>query len=388
MDFTLLKVPKVVFGIRKINTLQEFLSDRNHNILLLTGNQSLQSMSFFPGFLKSLDEYSSSLHHEQVSEEPAVELIDNLQAKYRLYNINLIIAIGGGSVIDTGKALSVMLVNDNSIENFLEGIGSQKVNGQKIKCITIPTTAGTGSEVTANAVISKVGLNGFKRSIRHDSIIPDIALIDPQLTLTCPKSVTIGSGLDALTQLIESFLSKKSSIFTDSLIKEILPSIVPSLIRVSLEQPDDILARERLSYGAFISGICLANAGLGTVHGYASSVGAVCQIPHGIICGKLLTPCIRATVEKVFSLGDEKAIEKICQLEQLLLKDTKTSKNTGGKGLIDFLQKVSSQLKLPNFSEFGLTREMCRSIAEKTDNKNNIVQIDNETKYQILLGAL
>ena len=189
--------------------------------------------------------------------------------------IDVVLSTGGGSVIDAGKAVSAMLRVEGSVAEYLEDVGTRKHPGTKVPFVAVPTTAGTGCEATRNAVLSRVGPDGFKKSLRHDNFLPDAAVVDPVLTLSCPPDITAACGLDALTQLLESFVSTKASVLTDVLALSGLEHIGNSLVPACTNSGQDIDMRANLSYAALMSGITLTSAGLGTVHGFASSIGGL-----------------------------------------------------------------------------------------------------------------
>ena len=220
------------------------------------------------------ESFGIKYHHVVVSGEPSPELIDTTVEKYRNEAVDAIVAIGGGSVLDAGKAISAMLHRTESIKEFLEGVGTIEHPGTKLPFIALPTTSGTGSEATKNAVISHVGKSGYKKSLRHDNFVPDIAIVDPRFTLSCPQNITAASGMDCFTQLIESYLSDKANEYTDALAWEGLKEIKSSLVQ-SYMHGNDIQARTGMAFASLTSGICLANAGLGVVHGFASSIGGL-----------------------------------------------------------------------------------------------------------------
>ena len=184
--------------------------------------------------------------------------------------------------MDAGKSISAMLTKTESIKEYLEGIGTKKHDGKKMPFVAVPTTSGTGSEATKNAVISEIGGRGFKKSLRHDNFVPDSVVIDPRLMISCPQNVTAASGMDVFSQLIEGYLSTNSSPMTDALALSGLRYIKEGLLK-SYETGDDIDARGKVAYASYLSGVVLANAGLGTVHGFASPIGGYFDIPHGVV---------------------------------------------------------------------------------------------------------
>jgi alcohol dehydrogenase class IV len=204
-----------------------------------------------------------------------------------------LLAVGGGSVLDTAKALSALLRSPGPVERFLEGVpGSRPVPDDCLPWVAVPTTAGTGSEATKNAVV-RIERLGVKRSMRSARLLARAVLVDPELTLTLPAEITGASGLDALTQLVEAFLSRASTPFVRALVADAFPRMLDALDGLP-GAPADIGLRSEASYGALVSGIALANAGLGAAHGFAAAIGGECDVPHGLACAVLLPHVLEA----------------------------------------------------------------------------------------------
>lgn len=229
------------------------------------------------------------------AEEPTAALADEIAAIVRDANVTLVVAAGGGAVMDLGKIAAMLATNGGTAAEYAEGVGTRAIEVAPLPFLALPTTAGTGSEMTKNGVIS-LPQHG-KRSIRSDRMLARTAIVDPELTHTVPPAVTAASGADALCQLIEGYTTSAATPYTDSIA---LGQIAPTLAALprAVKDGSDSAAREALSLGAAVSGICIANAGLGLVHGIAGILGGLCSIRHGICCGILLPHVVRFNAQK------------------------------------------------------------------------------------------
>jgi alcohol dehydrogenase class IV len=293
-NFNFSRTPQFRFGPGSIKDLVPAISAFGKKIALITGQSSLKAS----GFYQRIQALFESAHIEHVSYsmagEPSPELVDEIVSSLRSFNVDAVVAIGGGSVIDAGKAVSAMLKAYGPVTEYLEDVGTKQHSGLKVPFIAVPTTAGTGSEATANAVLSKPGPEGFKKSLRHVNFTPDVAIIDPELMVGCPSSVTAACGMDALTHLLESYVSTKASPMTDALAESGMAHVRDNLVPACSTLAKDLDTRGAMAYAALVSGITLANAGLGVVHGMASAVGGHFAIPHGVICGNLMGPATQS----------------------------------------------------------------------------------------------
>ncbi|MBT8334933.1 MAG: iron-containing alcohol dehydrogenase, partial [Deltaproteobacteria bacterium] len=201
-QFTSKPLPTIHFALGSIKQLPSLADSFGKRLLILSGNSLISQANIWDKVTASLKQNHSTLFCSTIASEPSPEMIDTIVQDHFPEEIDAVIAIGGGSVLDAGKAVSAMLTNGYGVQNFLEGVGSKNPDGLKIPFIAIPTTAGTGSEATSNAVITRTGSSGFKKSLRHNNYIPDVALIDPALMRTCPPDITAACGMDTLTQLV------------------------------------------------------------------------------------------------------------------------------------------------------------------------------------------
>ena len=299
MKYDLLMPRQVVFGWGRRSEVGPRAADLGRRVFVVCGSRSLQSSGVVDPIEGSLRTSGLTvLDLGTISREPEVEDVDAMVRRLRDFGGgqpgDVVLAIGGGAALDLGKAVSALATNPHSdtVRDFLEGVGrGLKITERPLPLIALPTTSGTGSEATKNAVISSQS-GKFKKSLRSDWMIPAIALIDPELTVTCPRNITAWSGMDAITQLIESLITPKSTPITRALCWEGLRSAIPWLKR-ACDEPDCRPAREAMSHAAFLSGVTLANAGLGMAHGVAAALGVHCQVPHGLACATLLPTALR-----------------------------------------------------------------------------------------------
>lgn len=388
-SFDFSRIPRIIFGSGKIKLLTNELYNFGKNVLLITGKESFYKITEAEAVLSELEKGGINIEHIKVSGEPSPSVIDDIIRRYRKQKIDVVVGIGGGSILDTAKAVSAMLLLDDTVKNYIEGVGQKQHPGCKLPYIAIPTTSGTGSETTNNAVISEVTQNGFKRSLRHNNFIPDIAIVDPELTLSCPSNITAASGMDAFTQLLESYLSDKSSPFTDVLAYEGLKRIKLSLLSVNMDSNNNLDARTDMAYAAMISGITLNNSGLGVVHGFASSIGGYFNIPHGIICGTLMASANKLTVQRIFDEDPQNpAIDKYLKITRLFIDEEQINKEKYIERFIEKLEEYTDLLKIPKLSKFGIDKSDIELIVNNTSNKNNPYKLSKGDMIKILEDRL
>ena len=386
--FSFARLPLICFGGGKLNALPGIISNYGKSVLLVTGARSFMD-SRRAGRL--FDQFGSTgivFQHLPVRNEPSPETVDETVLKFRGKEINVVVSIGGGSVIDAGKSISAMLGKTGSVTEYLEVVGDKEHPGTKVPFIAVPTTAGTGSEATKNAVISQLGKDGFKRSLRHDNLVPDAAIVDPELTLDCPPEITAAAGMDCFTQLTEAYLSTKSNDYTDALALEGIRATKRSLVR-SYTHGDDIEARSDMSFAALTSGICLANAGLGAVHGLAGTIGAIYDIPHGVVCGTLMAVANEMTVRELRIISRvHPSLKKYAVLGRIFSGSRGKGDDYYIDSFIGFLHEITDRFDLPRLSGYGIGTEDLAAISAKSDVKNNPAELPVGIMSEILARRL
>ncbi len=379
-------IPQIEFGPGSIAELPSVIKKFGRSALIITGASSFAKKG--QTLMAKLESEGLTVYRSGTEGEPSPGNIDAITEKYFNKDINVIVAIGGGSAIDTGKAVSAMILSGEKVKDYLEGVGNKIHKGSKLPFIAVPTTSGTGSEATNNAVISEIGERGFKKSLRHTNFVPDYAIVDPELTLSCNPEITAASGMDAFSQLLESYLSVKASLFTDSLAVEALKCISICLSSV-YKDGHDLKARTGMAYAAMISGIALSNAGLGLVHGFASALGGFINIPHGIVCGTLMGAVNRRNVEMLCD-GDSSnvAFTKYVSAGKIFVRDNNKSDEYYARTFIDHIDELIAIMKLPRLGKYGLESGQIDKIIDSTSLKDNPVSLDKSDMRNILLSRI
>jgi alcohol dehydrogenase class IV len=373
---------RILFGAGKLNELDRLI-EGNPNRLLLVCSHASQALPRVRTILSSLD---VSVSEFQVHGEPTIDVVRAGMEAAR--NCDLVIGLGGGSVLDTGKAMAALVKNPGDITDYLEVVGKgQPLVNAPLPYIAIPTTAGTGSEVTRNAVIEAADQN-VKVSLRSPLMLPRVALIDPELTYDLPQEITAASGLDALTQCIEPFVSIKANPMTDAICREGIHYAARSLRRAH-EDPSDQEARQGMSLAALFGGLALANAGLGAVHGFAGPLGGMLHAPHGAICARLLPYVMEANLRALETRQPgHPAIERYREIARILTGDNSATAQEGVK----WTSQVVDDLEIPRLARYGMSREHFPDAVEKTPKassfKGNPISLYAAELTEILEKAL
>jgi len=290
-SFEFATAQRIIFGAGKVSLLPGVAAECGQKALVVTGSEPARHAALLEGLLGEL----ASVEVFAVEGEPTVPLVLEGVAAARKTDAELVIAIGGGSAIDAGKAIAALVANPGDPLDYLEVVGKgQPLPEAPLPFIAVPTTAGTGAEVTRNAVLSVPDMK-VKVSLRSPRMLPTVALVDPELTHGLSSAHTATTGLDALTQLIEPFLSWKANPLTDALCRDGIPRAARAL-PICVVQPDHALARQEMAHASLFGGLALANAGLGAVHGFAGPIGGMFPAPHGALCAVLLPLVLRANL--------------------------------------------------------------------------------------------
>jgi alcohol dehydrogenase class IV len=297
--FDFLTAGRIRFGRGRADTAVDAVRGFGARVLLVRG----RSVAWVDGFSRALSEAGCQVTEVVCTREPDLPTLEAALALARDAGAEVVVAVGGGAVIDLGKAAAALVPSDSAVLDHLEGVGHGKpLSRDPLPFVAIPTTAGTGAEVTKNAVIA-VPEAARKVSLRDDRMLPDLAIVDPNLMDHAPRSVTLSSGLDAVVQVIEPYLCNRSNPLTDALTRSAIPIGLKALNR--LARAEDAEAREQMAFVSLCGGLALANSGLGAVHGLAGVIGGRLGAPHGLVCGRLLGPVLLANSLTLRAAGVE-----------------------------------------------------------------------------------
>lgn len=390
--FSISRLPRIEFGSGVLAKLPAITRGFGKRALLVTGAGALKSTPYWSTLTTGLKDAGITWLHFAIPGEPSPQMVDEAVSSFRAQRIDVVIGIGGGSALDAAKAIAGLLIPGNSVMDHLEGVGPElPYIGPATPFIAVPTTAGTGSEATKNAVLSIQGHDGFKKSFRDDKLVAAFALIDPDLLSSCPPAVIAANGMDALTQLLESYVSSRAAPLTDSLAWGGMKAVRDGLLALYADA-NNAVAREQMAYAALVSGITLAQVGLGSVHGLAAPLGAFFPIPHGVACGTLVATATRINIEALRVRAPEHpALAKYALVGRLLSGQGQLDQNSAHEALLYTLETWTEALQLPKLAHFGVAPDdIPRIVANSRGSsmKTNPIQLDDTEISAILFARI
>jgi alcohol dehydrogenase len=357
--FTIARLPRIEFGAGAIRKLPAIAAQYGKRLLIITGAGSFTDSVAAEVLFHDLQAAGFTWEIRRVTQEPSPPWVDATVAACNALpdmNFDAVIGIGGGSPLDAAKAVAGLLKPGNSVLDHLEGVGPElPYQGAATPFIAVPTTAGTGSEATKNAVLSVQGEHGFKKSFRDERLVAEYAIVDPDLLATCPPAQIAANGMDAFTQLLEAYVSTRANPLTDALALSGMEAVRDSLLNF-YQDPSDSAARGKMAYAALLSGICLAQTGLGSVHGVVAPLGAFHPIAHGVGCGMLVTAATRLNIDLMeANEPDNPALAKYTIVGKLFRGRSHIDPVGARVFLVHTLTTWAHQLQLPRLADFGVT---------------------------------
>ena len=383
INFEFATASKIIFGNNSFEKVPDVILSSGKSVLLVT-DKNIQRAEFLTEKIK---QKNGRVVTFIVETEPTTDIIEEAIRLARAENCNVVAGLGGGSVIDSAKAIAAMVPNKGSLFDFLEVIGLGKPLSEiPLPCIAIPTTAGTGAEVTKNSVIKSVK-HKVKVSLRSDKMYPNVAVVDPVLTYTMPPSLTASTGMDALTHLLETFVSNQSNPFIDMICREGMRRISASLL-VAFKNGNNFEAREDMAMAGMLGGIALANVKLGAIHGLAGPMGGIYPIPHGEVCASLLAAVLEVNIKAVKKQNNSGLLEKFGEIARIFSGNVEATAEDG----IESIKNLVNQLNIPRLATFGLTSdnfpELIANARNSSSMKGNPVVLSDDELYSVLEKSL
>ncbi len=377
---------RIIFGCGKVKELPELLKPFGKRVLLVTGAHPERHEKL----KRLIEEAGLGVELQSVREEPTVERVNEIAEYIQRRQCDAVVGIGGGSVLDAGKAAAALANNPGELMDYLEGVGK----GKALPCpslpyIAVPTTAGTGSEVTKNAVIG-VPEALVKVSFRSAYLLPKIALVDPELTLESPPEVAVNCAFDALSHLLEAYLSLKATPMTDAVCREGLSRLGGGVLMAYWMKPEHLTSRVQVSLASLLGGLALANGGLGAVHGFAGVLGGMIGAPHGAVCAALLAPVLKmnySVARENPTKESQRLLGRISEVSLMLSRNVGARPEDG----IEIIKKLAQAQNVAKLSKLGLKKEHFPTVVEKASKassmKGNPFVLSAEKLTQILEEA-
>jgi len=400
--FAIARLPRIVFGSGTSRQLSSVVREFGRRALVIVRGPGFTDSMDWTRLLVAMETAGVQVALESVAGEPSPDLVDSIVARHRgsggsgaAAPIDVVVGIGGGSALDTAKAVAGLLIPGNSVMDHLEGVGAElPYRGPSVPFVAVPTTAGTGSEATKNAVLSRRGPDGFKKSFRDEMLVARVAILDPDLLAACPPELIAGNGTDALTQLLESYVSTKANPFTDAIALSGLGCVRDGL-RPWFEEAvagRGAAGPPGMAYAALCSGICLAQAGLGAVHGLASPLGAQYPVPHGVACGATLIAATRMNIAALEERDPEsRALSRYAVAGWIFSGRAGADDRESRSFLVPALEQLTAGLGVPRLSAFGITEASIPALvadSRGSSMKTNPVVLTDDEIAAILAESL
>jgi len=385
MQFEFATATRIIFGEGALRQVPAAIRKMGSRVLLVTGISGEQRAATLCKELAS----AGLLEILWIAPgEPTIELVREGTEQARDFRCDVVVAFGGGSALDTGKAIAALLTNVGDPLDYVEVIGKGKpLTNPAAPFVAIPTTAGTGSEVTRNAVLGSPE-RGVKVSLRSLHMLPRLAVVDPELTYDLPRHVTASTGLDALTQLIEPYVSIHANPMTDAFCIDGIRRVASALRQV-YERPSDREARRDMALASLLSGLALANAGLGAVHGFAAPIGGMFEAPHGAVCAALLPHATRVNIEALRSRAPDSDYPRRYETIARLLTDRP---HADADDAVVWLVETCNAWNIPGLGKYGIETDHIPDLISKAKNassmKSNPIVLTDAELHKIVESAL
>lgn len=384
MQFEFATATRIIFGTGSSQNLAKIAAELGHHALVLTAYKSEPIIML----IDQLRQSGLQITEFEIQSEPTIDLINQGKAIASAAGCDMVISIGGGSVIDTGKAVAALIPNEGDVLDYVEVIGrGQKLLHGPIPFIAMPTTAGTGAEVTKNAVIESPE-HRVKVSLRDNRMLPAIALLDPALTYSMPPSITASTGMDALTQVLEPFISHLANPITDALCRQGL-ALAGRSLRIVYDHADDVQAREDMALVSLLGGLALANAKLGAVHGFAGVLGGMYHAPHGAVCAALLPHTLRVNQQALAARDPHNpSLARLDEIGKLIT----AKESANAQSAIDWIDETSALFHIPGLASYDIASadfdDIVAKSAQSSSMKGNPITLTHAEMTAILKAAL
>jgi alcohol dehydrogenase class IV len=384
MYFEFATASQIIFGPGALKDIGDLSADMGHHAFLMTGKNADRAAPL----VEILTKQGARITQFSIPKEPTTDLALAAVDRARRNVCDFVIGFGGGSVLDAGKVVAALLTNSGELMDYLEVIGrGQPLNRRPAPYIAIPTTAGTGAEVTRNAVLDSPG-HRVKVSMRNRFMLPDLALVDPELTYSMPPSLTAATGLDAFTQLLEAYVSLQANPMTDGICREGLQHAARSL-KKAYSDGKNVTARRDMCLASLFGGLALANAKLGAVHGFAGPIGGMYDAPHGALCAGLLPHVMEINIRALQSRNPQSpAMNRYDEIARIITGSAKARATDG----ITWVHDLCLALQAPRLADYGIVESDFQTIVAKSQKassmKGNPIALTDAELAEVLQKAV